>query len=65
MKQYVVGVLDFFNNYIDLRKVEANDELEAAWTHPLLTGYEFDCDTVEELDGELSNCDMTVSVIEI
>ena len=65
MKRYVVGVLDFFNNYIDLRKVEADDELEAAWKHPLLKGYELDCDTVAQLDGELSNCDMTVSVIEI
>ena len=66
MKTFVVGYLSFFDNEIEMEKVQAENELEAVKNSKFLaendlTGY----DSVDEIDYMLSGCDATISVIEV
>ena len=66
MKTFVVGFLSFFDNEIVLEKIQAENEVEAVKKHSHLAGYEFlDLNSVSDIDYELSNSDITVSILEL
>lgn len=66
MNKYVVGILSFFDNEIILEEVVANNELTALLSHSMLKGYKFNrASTLEDIQQELFNCDMTGNVIKI
>lgn len=59
---FVVGVLSFFENEIELEKISAESEKEAS----LLNGYIVDKNaSLEEIYQDLSGSDMVASVIKI
>lgn len=66
MNTYVVGVLNFFDNEICLKKIEAENEMEALKQHSNIVGYDFsNCSTLEDMYVELFNADMTASILQI
>ena len=63
---FVVGVLSFFENEIELEKISAESEKEALMKHSLLNGYTIDEDaSLEKIYDDLFNCDIAASVIKI
>lgn len=63
---FVVGVLSFFENEIELEKISAESEKEALMKHSLLNGYIVDENaSLEEIYDDLFNCDIAASVIKI
>lgn len=63
---FVVGVLSFFENEIELEKISAESEKEALMKHSLLNGYIVDENaSLEEIYQDLSGSDMVASVIKI
>lgn len=66
MKNFVVGCLNAFDNVIVLEKIQAETAVEAMKKHTMLEGYEFeDIASVEDIQKEAFNWDMSISAIEI
>ena len=61
---YVVGVLNFFDNELNLHIIHASDAMSAVAS--LFQGYDFSmCSSLEDMQNELFNCDIVVNAIEI
>lgn len=66
MNTYVVGVLDFFDNEIQMEKIIAETEIDALMKHSKIKGFDFsNCSSLEEMYQELINADTVANIIKI
>jgi len=67
MKTYVVAWINFFDNLLEQRQVEAANELDAieAVNPPVLPGGWRKLGDLDEIYQEAFNCDGALSVIEV
>lgn len=66
MKTFVVGFLDFFDNDLQLNKVQAENPIDAIKTSGFVEGYDFPVNaTMDEIEDIMLDCDSVISVIEV
>lgn len=66
MKTFVVGFLCFFDNGLQLNKVQADEAVDAIKKSGFVEGYDLPSGaTMDEIQELMFNCDCVISVIEV